>query len=148
MGPTEVVTFDSDVAVKNSFKQEVKEDVKEVEELLNDDSAGKRIAKTCENTYSGHYSSASQMMVKNMGWKQGEGLGKKKKGRKEPIKPRLQVARRGLGYDPLEDEDCLFWWQHKMFEPPTYGGCEHLIEQEIKESMAPKAKQAGPGHLD
>ena len=135
MGPPKVVTFDTNVAPK------------EVEEVLND-KTGENTAKNCANTFSGNYSSAAQKMMTMMGWKEGEGLGKKKQGRTELIKPSLQVARRGLGYNPLEDEDCLPWWQRKTFEPPTYGGCEHLIEQEIKESMATKAKQAGPGHLD
>ena len=61
MGPSKVVTFNSDVVVK------------EVEKVLDDDTGGESIAKDCQSKYfSGHYSSAAQEMMMKMGWRPGE----------------------------------------------------------------------------
>ena len=56
-----------------------------------------------------------QKMMKNMGWKHGDGLGKTKEGIKEPIQPELQVGRRGLGYSPMDKDDNLALWTRYQF---------------------------------
>mmetsp|Transcript_36353 Transcript_36353/g.145310 ORF Transcript_36353/g.145310 Transcript_36353/m.145310 type:complete len:331 (-) Transcript_36353:795-1787(-) len=46
-----------------------------------------------EDTNAGH------MMLRNMGWSQGSGLGVKKDGRTEPVPVKINVTRKGLGLD-------------------------------------------------
>ena len=47
---------------------------------------------------SGQYSKQSIKMMSLMGWREGQGLGAKKDGIKEPVAISNRVARRGLGY--------------------------------------------------
>ena len=56
-------------------------------------------------------SAFGEKMLKKMGWTEGEGLGKTKKGKTEPLQIRKRKENLGLGADPSK-----FKWNHNWWE--------------------------------
>ena len=56
-------------------------------------------------------SAFGEKMLKKMGWSEGEGLGKGKKGEVEPLSVRKRKESLGLGADPNK-----FKWNHNWWE--------------------------------
>jgi Pin2-interacting protein X1 len=56
-------------------------------------------------------STFGEKILKKMGWSQGEGLGKAKKGEIEPLQSRKRKENLGLGADPSKSKWNHNWWE-------------------------------------
>ena len=101
------------------------------EETGNDDGPSK----------SGQYSKQSIKMMSMMGWREGQGLGAKKDGIKEPVAISNRVARRGLGYVANQPDPRYSMETKGHKEAPVYGGAGHLIQDEIRMTLASRDKK-------
>ena len=101
------------------------------EETGNDDGSSK----------SGQYSKQSIKMMSMMGWREGQGLGAKKDGIKEPVRISNRVARRGLGYVANQPDPRYSMETKGHKEAPVYGGAGHLIQDEIRKTLASREKK-------
>ena len=90
---------------------------------------------------SGLYARQSIKMMSMMGWREGQGLGAKKDGVKDAVPILNRVARRGLGYT-ADKPDPRYSMEPKDYkEAPVYGGAGHLIQDEIRMTLASKNKR-------
>ena len=80
-------------------------------------------------------------MKSMMGWREGQGLGAKKDGIKEPVSISNRVARRGLGYVANQPDPRYSMETKGHKEAPVYGGAGHLIQDEIRMTLASREKK-------